>query len=979
MKLQLRSRSAARPRGTLIIALLLMCGAAAQSPEESVGGDSQSIAITRIEPSRLIDFKQDLLPIFKKNCLACHNQTVALGGLVLETPETVLKGSAGLPVVAPDQSDESRLLQLAAHRVQPFMPPPGNSVGAVALTPDELGLLKLWIDQGAKEAVQRVVEGHVSWQPLPTDVNSIYAAALSRDAQYVAAGRANRIFVYRVSSGRLVQALADPDLLEAGLPIRLGVSHRDLVQSLAFSPRINLLASGGYRTVKLWRRPDGVRKMDLWGAGDPVQSLAVSPDEGWAAAGDAGGKITLWELPSGRWVRTLEAHNGAVTQILFGPTGTCFISGSLDGTLRISDSSNGDLMGQAATPSPIHALALTGQGTQLASGSADGVIRIWPSRCDPAPVTSLAPVREIHAHPLALTSLASLDGDGKELLSGGEDGTVRHWNWAEGKQIQQMDHGAAVTAVAASPDGLRFASAGLDNMARLWSSPGGNLLAEIKGDPRLRQRLASLDRALVAAKKSLQVRDRLRAEARESWEKKSGASGSAAADKARAERAFAQKTRSAQSAASEKEAAERQASALAKRVAEEKAAAGTLAEKANDPIAAFGRDALAKAAGESKERARRLAALAAKADQEASAAERVMAATTEQAESALQLAQEAATDVTEAGTALAGAEALLEETKTDLETVRKSSAASEKAIRTLAFSPDSEQLATGGDDHLIHIWDSDSGQALDTLESAGAVVQALIFTPGGDLLSGSDNNQTVLWDPDPAWSLWNTIGSVDDAAQLTGRVSALAFSPDGRLLATGSGQPSRSGEVKLWDPAQGRLVRRLVDAHSDTVFGLEFSPDGKYLASASADRLVKVFDTAEGDLVRVFEGHTHHVLDVAWRADGHLLASCGADNVIKLWDFETGEQKETIRGFEKEITSISFVETGDDLLTSSGDGLVRLGERHFRGAQDFLYTSASSADGQTIIAGGQDGVLRVWHADGTLLQTLGPPDDSIPE
>ncbi len=151
------------------------------------------------------------------------------------------------------------------------------------------------------------------------------------------------------------------------------------------------------------------------------------------------------------------------------------------------------------------------------------------------------------------------------------------------------------------------------------------------------------------------------------------------------------------------------------------------------------------------------------------------------------------------------------------------------------------------------------------------------------------------------------------------------------------------------------------------------------MASASADRLVKVFDTVEGNLVRVFEGHTHHVLDVAWRADGHLLASCGADNVIKLWDFETGEQKETIAGFEKEITSISFVETGDDILTSSGDGLVRLGERHFRGAQDFLYTSASSADGQTIIAGGQDGVLRVWHSDGTLLQTLGPADDSIPE
>ena len=323
-------------------------------------------------------------------------------------------------------------------------------------------------------------------------------------------------------------------------------------------------------------------------------------------------------------------------------------------------------------------------------------------------------------------------------------------------------------------------------------------------------------------------------------------------------------------------------------------------------------------------------------------------AATEQAESALKLAQQAAAELIEARTALAHAEAVLEETKADLETVSKASDEAEKPIRTLVFSPDSRRLATAGNDYLIHLWDSDNGQPLDTLEGAGAVIQTLTFTPDGDLVSGSDNNQIVFWDPDPGWSLWKTIGSVDDAARLTGRVRALAFSPDGRLLATGSGQPSRSGEVKLWDPVQGRLVRNLTDAHSDTIFGLEFSPDGKYLASASADHLVKVFDAAEGELIRVFEGHTHHVLDVAWRADGHLLASCGADNVIKLWDFETGEQKETIGGFEKEITSISFIGTGDDLLTSSGDGLVRLGERHFRGAQDFLYASASSADGQTL-------------------------------
>ncbi len=974
-----RKRSAGRADGSPIVVLLLICWVAAQLSEESFAGGSQSIAIIPTKRSQPVDFRQDLLPILKKNCLACHNQTVALGGLTLETRESVLKGGNTGPVVVPKQSDESILLQRAAHRVQPFMPPVGNAVGAVALTSDELSLLKLWIDQGATGKDQSPTESRATWKPLPAAVNPIYAAALSWDGQYAACGRANRIFLYRVSSGGLVQALMDPGLQEAGVPMRVGPAHRDLVHSLAFNPRVNLLASGGYRTVKLWRRPDGVRKMDLWGAGDPVRSLAVSPDESWVVAGGVGGEITLWELSSGSLVRRFEAHSGAVTQIVFGPSGSCFISGSLDGILRIWDRSSGDLLGQAEARSPIHALALTGQGTRVASGGSDGVIRIWPTRCDAAPVNFLAPIREIHAHPLALTSLVSIEGDGKQLLSGGEDGTVRQWNWVQGKQIQQMNHSAGVTAVAASPDGLRFASAGVDNVTRLWSSDGGKLLAEMTGDPRLRQRLARLDRDLIVAKQKLQTEDQLRTEAQERWEEKSKASSSAAANRVRAKREFVRKTTSVQLAASEKEAAERQAAALAERVAKQKEIAGTPAETAGDPIVAAGREALVRAAAEAKERARRLTALAEKAIQEARDARGAKTAAAEQAESALQLAQKAAADLIQAETALAGEEAGLEEVKADLKTARKAAAGSEKRILTLGFSPDSVQLATSGDAHLIHIWDSDSGQALDTLEGAGAAVRALTFTPGGNLLSGSDNQQTVLWDPDPAWSLRNTIGSVEDDGQLSGRISALAFSPDGQLLATGGGQPSRSGEVKLWDPAQGKLVRNLADAHSDTVFGLEFSPDGKYLASAAADRLVKVFDSVEGDLVRVFEGHTHHVLDVAWRADGQLLASCGADKVIKVWDFKTGEQKETIGGFEKEITSISFVGTGDDLLTSSGDGLVRLGERHFRGAHDFLYTTASSVDGQTVIAGGQDGVLRVWHADGSLLHTLSPTNDSIPE
>ena len=75
-------------------------------------------------------------------------------------------------------------------------------------------------------------------------------------------------------------------------------------------------------------------------------------------------------------------------------------------------------------------------------------------------------------------------------------------------------------------------------------------------------------------------------------------------------------------------------------------------------------------------------------------------------------------------------------------------------------------------------------------------------------------------------------------------------------------------------------VREIPDAHSDTVFGVAFSPDGSQIATCGADRFMKVFDVATGQLIRNFEGHTHHVLSVSWRADGRVLATGGADKVF---------------------------------------------------------------------------------------------------
>ncbi|MCO6455435.1 MAG: WD40 repeat domain-containing protein, partial [Pirellulaceae bacterium] len=327
-------------------------------------------------------------------------------------------------------------------------------------------------------------------------------------------------------------------------------------------------------------------------------------------------------------------------------------------------------------------------------------------------------------------------------------------------------------------------------------------------------------------------------------------------------------------------------------------------------------------------------------------------------------------------------ETLLQKLDSDLATAVQAETGAQQAIRAVAFSPDGQTLASGGDFGVVHTWDATSGQAVSSCAGHAGPIQALAYVDDRHLASASLDKQAVVWDLHPSWQLQRVIGDIADPSILADRVMAVDFSDDGSLLATGGGVPSRGGEVKIWKVADGTLARMLPEPHTDTVNSVAFSPDGLLIASAGADKYVKTFEVATGRLVMQFEGHTNHALGVDWRAGGKELASCGADGTIRIWNAENGDRVRAMEGFTRQVTSVRYVGQTQFLMATAGDPWVRKYnadnggiQTNFGGPADYMYSVDATGDPNNgvVVAGGHDGVLRIWLAGGQTRHELRAP------
>jgi WD40 repeat protein/class 3 adenylate cyclase len=251
-------------------------------------------------------------------------------------------------------------------------------------------------------------------------------------------------------------------------------------------------------------------------------------------------------------------------------------------------------------------------------------------------------------------------------------------------------------------------------------------------------------------------------------------------------------------------------------------------------------------------------------------------------------------------------------------------------------------MVTNGDTNLI---------ALLTIRSL-----TLRYTPSGDAMLA--NLSTLEIPPREFTGHTNFVWTV-------------AFSPDGRYLATGSADKT----ARLWDLVTGQTIR-VFTGHTAAIGGVAFSPDGKYLLTASDDSTARLWDIANGQTVKVFSGHTALVEAVAFSPDGKYIVTAGGDPTARIWDVATGQTLHILTGHSRFLTCVAFSPDGKYVATGSVDRTARLWDaatgrevRVFSGHTEAVGALAFSPDGKYVATGSDDDRVRLWDtATGQLVR-----------
>jgi WD40 repeat protein/DNA-binding SARP family transcriptional activator len=624
-------------------------------------------------------------------------------------------------------------------------------------------------------------------------------------------------------------------------------------------------------------------------------------------------------IPASRVELSLTGHDGQVWGIAYSRDGERLATGSDDGVVRVWDARTGqELLTLTGHTEPLNGVAFSPDGTRLASASLDGTARVWDTATGQELLTLIG-------HTDGLLDVA-FSPDGRHLATAGKDQTARVWDAVVGEELLTLTgHERFVMGVTFSPDGRNLATASYDGTARVWELDTGRQLFSLTGHESLvtdvafspdGRRLAtgSMDSTVIV------------------WN---------------VSNALSQPT-PAETALSEGEVSEVEGPA----------------EDLMTP------ELLHTLVGHTNELTRLDFSPDSKYLATTSADRQVIVWDLESGEEDLRLVGHGgwttnvafSPDGQHLATASSDATARIWDWASPSRELLTLAGHTEK-INGIVLSPDGSRLATTGLDQVTKIWDPVTGEELLTISEAGATpprfwVHNIAFSPDGTRLT------TVAADDSPR--VWDAVTG-QELASLAGHeapVGHVDFGPDGTRLVTAS----EDHTARVWDAATGQQVAVLL-GHAAPVFHAAFSPDGALVATASEDNTARLWDAATGREMLTLTGHTDWIYKVVFSSDGTRLVTVptGFDWAAKVWNVATGEEILTLEGHNDSVWEAAFSPDGTLLATASRDGTARIwdattGEalQILTGHTSTIFDLAFSPDGARLATAGYDAEVRVW-------------------
>ena len=587
-----------------------------------------------------------------------------------------------------------------------------------------------------------------------------------------------------------------------------------MVESVVFSlDGKNALLACADKNVRLWEIATGKQIRSIGSHKDAVHAAVYSPDGRYAISASWDKTVRLWPLDGGA-DKTLNGHSLRVQTVAFSPDSQLAASGGSDNRIILWDTRSTqdakEIRRFTGHTGDVWSVAFSPNGKQILSGSTDKAMCLWD-------VDSGELIRKFEGHPDKVRAVAFLP-DGRRALSGGDDKEMRLWDLDSGKVLRTFGHDGYVTSLALSADG-RFVLTGCeDKVMRLWEVATGYLLHSFTGH----------SEGIVGVAISPDGRQAL------------------STGKDKAVRLWALPHYMHRSALRD--------FAIAK--------VGVLqvfqghAERVEQ--VAFSGDGKLILSGSADRTARLWQVTTGQQLKLLSAHTGPVRAVALSADGKLAATGSSDTSV-RVWDAATG------------QPLRHFAKMHSKAVLALAFTPEMRVIFSGGEDGQAKLFDIVGGSVLHTYASAGAIHSVALHPNGKQgLTAGSDKMIHV-------WALLNGTEICKMVGHL-GTVNCVVYSPDSRQALSASDDKT----IRLWDAETGSPID-VFTGHTGAVTYVVFSPEGKRFVSASADGTVRLWDLPTKKQIYQFEGHTGAVTGVAVSPDGRFAVSSGADKTVRLW------------------------------------------------------------------------------------------------